>query len=97
MTNKMATLDGVAQQKPCTNNVPPAPEVVNMMRKTQNKARRKKPCRISGRVTEAEFRLLQHALWADGYNTMQDWIELMVRLYLAVHLKKEGNHDRPKA
>lgn len=84
MTNKMATLDGVAQQKPCTNNVPP-------------KARRKKPCRISGRVTEAEFRLLQHALWEDGYNTMQDWIELMVRLYLAVHLKKEGNHDRPKA
>jgi len=96
MTNKMATLDGVAQQKPCTNNVPPAPEVVNIC-KTRNKARRKKPCRISGRVTEAEFRLLQHALWADGYNTMQDWIELMVRLYLAVHLKKEGNHDRPKA
>jgi hypothetical protein len=30
MTNKMATLDGVAQQKPCTNNVPPAPEVVNI-------------------------------------------------------------------
>lgn len=56
--------------------------------KRRKPSRRRLPCRIYGRLSEGAYSDLQEAIKADGYRTMQDWLLVMVRKYLAA--KREG-------
>lgn len=39
-------------------------------------------CRISCRLEDEDYRVLQQYIQADGYQTMQDWLTDMVRQYI---------------
>lgn len=53
-----------------------APE---MAPKRARKERRTLPCRISARLSEADFKALQRLMRHDGYRTTQDWLLVMVK------------------
>lgn len=59
-----------------------APELLERRRRRKNSGHRL-TCRISARLTDGEYGLLQQRIRADGYNTMQDWLTDTVRTYLA--------------
>jgi hypothetical protein len=54
----------------------------------QEAVRRKKSgghrltCRVSCRLAENEFRLLQQHVKSDGYDTMQAWLAAQIKSYL---------------
>lgn len=66
-----------------------APELLGQRRRRKNSGHRL-TCRISARLADGEYGLLQQHIRADGYATMQDWLTDIVRAYLA---EKEGNVD----
>lgn len=59
-----------------------APELLEQRRRRKNSGHRL-TCRISARLADGEYGLLQQHIHADGYATMQDWITDIVRAYLA--------------
>lgn len=49
------------------------------------------PCRISCRISQAEFEQLQLLIRNDGFDTMQDWLSAQIRYYLERCKNAENN------
>ena len=59
--------------------------------KNRRKAdRHRKPGRCYVRLARDEYTALQRAIRADGYDTMQSWLEEMIKKYLAGKEKAEA-------
>lgn len=44
--------------------------------------KRRKPCRVQCRLSKADFKRLQQAIKADGYDTIQSGVSQIIRNYL---------------
>lgn len=66
-----------------------APE---MAPKRPRKERRTLPCRISARLSEADYKDLQRLIKHDGYRTTQDWLLVMVKRAVNLWRMTEGEH-----
>jgi len=58
-----------------------APESMETPR-PKKKERHRLTCRISARLKDADYELLQQLIKADGYCTMQDWLVAVVKTYI---------------
>lgn len=63
-----------------------APEAIQAANK-HKRERHRLTCRISARLEKPDYERLQQLIKADGCNTMQEWLTLMVRQYLQ---RKDG-------
>lgn len=69
-------------------------ETAGQNERTQDKLRRTEnrrlPCRIYGRLSKTAYTELQQAIRADGYVTIQAWMENAVERYLAERRGRYG-------